>query len=262
MGNFERKISHFQGLPPVTSLLFLSQEGSWTFLFLSLSIPYFFDLSLSHNILSVLSPPLEPTSFIFNVLSCSSHKLYKESKHHLLFYLTPLFGVFSSLSSAMAAASSSRRTPNMVSSCILHNIKEDGVWKPLTFKILDWVLMKPSHTGPHKVKRKNRNLPQYQWKGRIMEFKVGSDGQWLAKVQHVYTAKEMKLEVSLHSRPHCKWCHVPKLMISFRVVFFNYALFTLYRCLSLIPLWMATGRIIYWYFSSFTWRLWKVIVSE
>lgn len=101
---------------------------------------------------------------------------------------------------------SSRRPANTITSCVLHNSKEDGVWKPLIFHVNDWVTMLPSCKGAHRVKRTKRGDVKNHWKGRIIAFKVTERG-WLAKVQHVYLPKDMVLEdaqnTSLHS--YCKY---------------------------------------------------------
>lgn len=99
----------------------------------------------------------------------------------------------------------SRRPSNTIISCNLHNLKEDGIWKPLTFHVNDWVTMLPSCKGEHRVKRQKQDEVKYHWKGRIISFKVTEKG-WLAKVQHVYMAKDMFLHPvhrSIHS--YCKY---------------------------------------------------------
>lgn len=101
---------------------------------------------------------------------------------------------------------SSRRPSNMITSCVFHNSKEDGVWKPLSFHVNDWVTMLPSCKGAHRVKRTKRGEVKNHWKGRIIGFKVVEQG-WLAKVQHVYSPKDLVLDstqnISVHS--YCKY---------------------------------------------------------
>lgn len=84
---------------------------------------------------------------------------------------------------------------------------EDGEWKPITFKINDWVTMLPSCKGSHRVKKKRREEIKNHWKGRIIAIKVTKNG-WFANIQHVYMLKDMVLNnpriLAMH--PHCKCC--------------------------------------------------------
>ena len=103
------------------------------------------------------------------------------------------------------ASSSSRRPSHSISSCVFHNIKEDGVWKPASFHVNDWVTMLPSCKGAHRVKRIKRDQVKHHWKGRILAFKVIANG-WYAKVQHVYMTKDMMLNREQHHdlHSHCE----------------------------------------------------------
>lgn len=100
---------------------------------------------------------------------------------------------------------SSRRPSNNITSCVFHNIREDGVWKPSSFRVNDWVTMLPSCRGAHRVKRTKREDVSNHWKGRILAFRVTYSG-WQAKVQHVYLAKDMVLNLAQYPHLHsfCK----------------------------------------------------------
>ena len=57
------------------------------------------------------------------------------------------------------------------------------------------IIMKGSAKGPHRLPKNKRGDLLHEWKGRILKFKLGKKG-WLAKVQHVYMAKDMLLPPS------------------------------------------------------------------
>ena len=111
---------------------------------------------------------------------------------------------------------SSRRPSNTITSCVFHNSKDNGVWEPLHFHVNDWVTMLPSCKGAHRVKRNKRGDVKNHWKGRITAFKVTDQG-WLAKVQHVYSAKDMVLNAAQHTPLHsyckCFYQHVYNLSL-------------------------------------------------
>ena len=100
---------------------------------------------------------------------------------------------------------SSRRPSNTITSCVFHNSNNNGVWRPLSFHKNDWVTMLPSCRGAHRVKRSKQGDVKNHWKGRIIEFKVTNQG-WLAKIQHVYSTKDMVLDAAQHTPLHsyCK----------------------------------------------------------
>ena len=143
-----------------------------------------------------LSPHLSNRLLLFCICSASSPPPLPApvplSYRRLLFWFQ----------SSMA---SSRRPSHTITSCVFHNSKEDGVWKPLIFHVNDWVTMLPSCKGAHRVKRTKRGEVKNHWKGRILAFKVAQQG-WLAKVQHVYSPKDMLLDSAQNTslQSYCK----------------------------------------------------------
>jgi hypothetical protein len=48
--------------------------------------------------------------------------------------------------------------------------------------------------GAHKIPRRHIASRLHHWKGIIFEFKQGKDGKQTAKIQHVYTPAQLKLD--------------------------------------------------------------------
>lgn len=81
-----------------------------------------------------------------------------------------------------------------------------GEWVPCTYSLNDWIVMRGSAKGPHKLPKSKRGDLLHEWKGRIMKFKLGKKGL-LAKVQHIYMGKDMRLPPSSNQSTipsHCK----------------------------------------------------------
>ena len=100
-----------------------------------------------------------------------------------------------------------RRPSNTIASYVFHNIQDNEVWKPLKFHVNDWVTMLPSCKGAHRVKRNKQGDVKNHWKGRISAFKVTEQG-WLAKVQHIYSPKDMVLNNAPPLHSYCKYSHL------------------------------------------------------
>lgn len=116
---------------------------------------------------------------------------------------------------------SSRRPSHNITSCDFHNTREDGVWKPMSFRVNDWVTMLPSCKGAHRVKRTKQNEVKSHWKGRVLAFKVTDNG-WLAKVlQHVYMAKDMVLNLDEHPILH-SYCNSTNLYLFDTTQYFSF----------------------------------------
>ena len=91
---------------------------------------------------------------------------------------------------------------------MFHNTKDAfDDWLPCTYSLNDWIIMKEFAKGPHRLPKNKRCDLLHEWKGCILKFTLGKK-EWLAKVRHVYMAKDMLFHVSTNQRQiplHCKF---------------------------------------------------------
>lgn len=73
-------------------------------------------------------------------------------------------------------------------------LNAEGDWIAVEYKHFMWITMQPSMRGAHKVPRRHLASRIHHWKGKILELKQGKDGKRLAKVRHVYTLAQLKLD--------------------------------------------------------------------
>ena len=76
--------------------------------------------------------------------------------------------------------------------------------------------MQPSIRGVHKVSKRHVGSTTHHWKRRILEFKQGSDGKQLAKVQHVYMASQLNITNSKRVLVNCEF--ILDLQINFECI--------------------------------------------
>lgn len=140
---------------------------------------------------------------------------------------------------------SCNRPYHYITSCNFHNIREAGVWVPMSLNIYDWVTMLPSCKGSHKVHRTKQEEIWNHCKGHINSFKVANNG-WFAKGQHVYMTKDMALkpivvftlQVILCEEVFGKY-YVKSIQV-IHLSFLIFIYFSIYLC------WMATYRELKW----------------
>lgn len=105
-------------------------------------------------------------------------------------------------------SSQSRKPKNQVNSVVAQIKDPNEHWVATTFLVHDWIYMQPSGKGIHRVAKRKRNNQDHHWKGRIQEFKIDDHGEYLAKVQHVYTRRDILLDTAVADRSipsHCKF---------------------------------------------------------
>lgn len=104
-------------------------------------------------------------------------------------------------------SSQPRRTKIQLNSVVAPIKDSNDHWVPTTFSTLDWVYMQPSGKGIHRVAKRKRDNKEHHWRGRIHEFKVDCNGDYLARVQHVYMRRDILLDTAVADRnilSHCK----------------------------------------------------------
>ena len=110
-----------------------------------------------------------------------------------------------------------RRPRSAIESISSSNVQgDDGQWVSMEWRRFMWVTMQPSTRGVHKVSKRHVGSTTHHWKGRILEFKQGSDGKQLAKVQHVYMASQLNITNSRRVPVNCEF--ILDLEISFECI--------------------------------------------
>lgn len=96
-----------------------------------------------------------------------------------------------------------RRPKDEIEEISLHNKKDnDGAWVQEAFRKGSWVFLQPFAIGPHRVRQ--RGVMEHHWKGRIQRFKKSSNGDLVAIVQHVYSARDIHLSQQTRFPCNCK----------------------------------------------------------
>lgn len=115
---------------------------------------------------------------------------------------------------------SNRRPPSVVASFVAYIQNGEEKWIPCEFKRGMWIHMQPSSKGPHRVSKRKRHNIKNHWKGRIVSLKI-LDGQKLVQVQHVYTKKDMKLQLDTQGAISGGNCNLFSFMFSIFIFILN-----------------------------------------
>lgn len=173
---------------------------------LDIRVSFLYLCSSFTSALRLYLPTLNPTFYVASHSGLFSLPLQLGSpllcsSIHILSSLTSILALpvvcphtSSSFYLSMATARA-RRPRSAIESISSSNVlNAGGDWIAVEYKRFMWVTMQPSMRGAHKVPRHHMASRSHHWKGKILEFRQGKDGKRMAKVQHVYTAAQLKLD--------------------------------------------------------------------